>query len=105
MKVTLFKYHLSGRNKEVVWLLSLPLENRMTHSKCSKSIILDDERSLRTIILVFSGQAMSLNHSCPQALAGVTVVYPKTVCAGTVQGVGNGTGTPTWSCPQGAYQC
>lgn len=92
MKVTLFKHHLSGRNKEVVWLLSLPLENSMTHSKCSKSI-LDDERSIRTINLVFSGQAISLNHSCPQALVGITVIHSKTICAGTVQGVENGTVT------------
>lgn len=38
------------KNKEVVWLLSLALENCMTHNKCSTN------GSVRTIILVFSGQ-------------------------------------------------
>lgn len=89
MKVTLFKYHFNGINKEVVWLFSLPLENSMTHSKHSMNIILDDERNMRTIMLVFLGQAISWNHSHPQALVGITVIYSTSICSSSVQGVRN----------------
>lgn len=91
------------KNKEVVWLLSLTLKNCMTHGKCSTNVILVDERSVRTIILVFSGQTMSLKHSCLQALAGITVIYSAAICASIVQGVGHGTVNQTQCCPQGAY--
>lgn len=63
----------------------------------------NDEGSMRTIILVFSGQTASLKHSCPQALVGITVIYSTTICASTGQGVGNGPVKETWGCPQAAW--
>ena len=75
----------------------------MTHNKCSMNAIPDDEGSMRTIILVFSGQTASLKHSCPQTLVGITVIYLATIYASTGQGVGNGPVKETWGCPQGAW--
>lgn len=54
-------------------------------------------------MVVFSGRAISWNHSCPQALVGITVVYSASICVSTVQTVRKGTVSQRWAYHQGAY--